>query len=114
MLYWVVAHENRAKSQKLVTLVSIVGSLAVLQMAGVMGSLSFVWPDPFATVVELGSVMNFRFEFLHLDYVVSASTVQRYAGTLFGFRGLDPLHDGFSLHACVAFPPPAARTRRVQ
>ena len=89
-VYWVVAHEHRARSQKWVMLVGIVGSqfVTAFQMVGLLGSLSFVWPDPFATVVELGSVMNFRFEFLNLDCVVSASAVQRYAGTLFSFVAL--------------------------
>ena len=89
-VYWVVAHENRAKSQKLVVLVGIVGSqfVTVFQMVGVTGSLSVVWQQPLATAVELGSVMHFRFEFLNLDCVVLASAVQRHAGTLFSFVAL--------------------------
>ena len=89
-VYWVIAHENRAKRKKAFTFVGIVGSqfVTVFQMLGVMMSLSFVWPEPFATLVELGSVTNFRLEFLNLHCVVTAPAVQRYLWTIFSFVAL--------------------------
>ena len=85
-VYLILAHESTAKRKDLITLTTVVGSqfLTTFQMIG-LGSLAVLWPEPFAAVVELGSLMNFRLEVLNLGCVVSASPLYRYVGTMFSF-----------------------------
>ena len=86
-VYFVLAHENRAKQRDVVTLTTIVGSqfLTTFQMVGALNSLAVLWPEPFATIVELSSLMNFRLEVLNLGCLVTTTPLHNYVATVFSF-----------------------------
>ena len=75
-VYCVIVRENRAKKMDSFALVSILCSqfVALFQMLGVLNTLSVAWPEPFATIVEMGTLVNFRLEVLN---VTSAASCQR-------------------------------------
>ena len=50
-------------------------------MVGALASLSVAWPEPFARIVRLGSLVNFRLEVLNLGCVVATRPLQRYTAT---------------------------------
>ena len=88
---WVAAHENTAKRKDVFTLFAIIGSqfVTIFQMFGALSALPVAWPaEPFATLVEFGSLMNFRLEILNIGCVVSTSPLHRYIGNAFSFAGL--------------------------
>ena len=89
-VYWVAAHENVAKRKGVYTLLAIIGSqfITIFQMVGALKALAVEWTEPFATLVELGSVMNFKLEILNLGCVVSTSPIHRYIGNIFSVTGL--------------------------
>ena len=89
-VYWVSVHENKAKHNDVFTLCAIMGSQLVtsFQMLGVLQALSVIWPEPFATLVDFGALMNFRLDVLNVGCVVSASSFHRYVGTTFSFIAL--------------------------
>ena len=63
-VYCVVARDSRAKRRDSFALLSIVCSelVSLFQMLGVLNALSVVWPEPFATMVKLGTITNLRLE----------------------------------------------------
>ena len=78
-VYWVSAKENRRERKNVFTLAAIVGSqfVTLFQMVGALASLSVAWPEPFARIVRLGSLVNFRVEVLNLGCVVATRPLQR-------------------------------------
>lgn len=84
--YAIVTH-NRAKEKDSFALVLIIGSqlVTVLQMLGVCSLLSVVWPEPFATILSMTSLLNFRTEILNMGCVVSMTVLARYTFTAVGF-----------------------------
>ena len=82
-VYWVSAKENRRERKNVFTLAAIVGSqfVTLFQMVGALASLSVAWPEPFARIVKLGSLVNFRLEVLNLGCVVATRPLQRYTAT---------------------------------
>ena len=86
-VYCVVARENRAKKMDSFALVSIVCSqfVTLFQMLGVLNTLSVAWPEPFATIVEMGSLMNFKLEVLNVGCVLSTTPLHRYVANAFAF-----------------------------
>ena len=82
-VYWVSATENRRERKNVFTLAAIVGSqfVTLFQMVGALASLSVAWPEPFARIVRLGSLVNFRLEVLNLGCVVATRPLQRYTAT---------------------------------
>ena len=79
--------EQRTKTTKTVTFVSIVASqfVTMFQMLGVMNMLSVAWPEPFATVIEMASVLNFKLEVLNVGCVVTTPPLHRYVANAFTF-----------------------------
>ena len=75
-VYWVAAHENTAKRKDMFTLFAIIGShfVTIFQMLGALDALSVARPEPFATLVDLGSLMNFRLDPEHRLCGVDVST----------------------------------------
>ena len=86
-VYCVVARENQAKKMDSFAFVSIVCSqfVTLFQMLGVLNTLSVAWPEPFATIVEMGSLMNFRLEVLNMGCILSTPPLQRYVANAFAF-----------------------------
>ena len=86
-VYCVVARERRAKKRDSFLLVSIVCTqfVTLFQMFGVLNTLSVSWPEPFATIVKLGTIMNFRLEVLNVGCVLSTPPLHRYAANVFMF-----------------------------
>lgn len=85
--YRVLDSENRARQTASVVLMTIVTSqiLTAWQMLGVFDLISVTWPEPFATVVALGSIQSLDINLLHVTCVTSASALVTYCGKLFGF-----------------------------
>lgn len=54
-------------------------------MLEVFDLIFVVWPEPFATIVALGSILNFDVDLLKLNCVVSSSMLLTNCGKLFGF-----------------------------
>ena len=86
-VYCLVARENEAKKMDSFAFLCVLGSqfVSLFQMLGVLQSLSVAWPEPFASIVELGSLMNFRLEVLNLGCVVSTTPLHLYVANAFGF-----------------------------
>ena len=86
-VYCVVARENQAKKMDSFAFVSIVCSqfVTLFQMLGVLNTLSVAWPEPFAAIVEMGSLMNFRLEVLNMGCILSTPPLQRYVANAFAF-----------------------------
>ena len=84
-VYFAIATENRAKQKDSVALIAIMCSqlLTVFQMLGLFNLLSVQWPEPFATMVKLGTVLNFRLEFLNVGCVGPMSALAWYMFTAF-------------------------------
>ena len=84
-VYCVIARHDRSKKLDSFAFVSIVCSqfVSLFQMLGVMQSLAVAWPEPFTTILELASVMNFRLEVLNVGCVVSAPPLHRYVANAF-------------------------------
>ena len=99
-VYWVSAKENRRERKNVFTLAAIVGSqfVTLFQMVGALASLSVAWPEPFARIVKLGSLVNFRLEVLNLGCVVATRPLQRYTATALNCYNVD------SVHGLVPFP----------
>ena len=89
-VYWVSVHENKAKRKDVFTLCAIIGSqlVTIFQMQGVLQALSVIWPEPFATLVDFGALMNFRLDVLNVGCVVSVSPSHRFVGTTSSFIAL--------------------------
>ena len=89
-VYCVVARDSGAKKKDSFAFLSIVGSqlVTLLQMFGVLKTLTVAWPEPFATIVEVGSLMNFRLEILNIGCVVSTPPLYRFVGNAFAFVAL--------------------------
>ena len=89
-VYWVSVHENKAKRKDVFTLCATMGSqlVTIFQMVGVLQAPSVTWPEPFATLVDVGALMNFKLDVLNVGCVVSASPSHRYVGTMFSFIAL--------------------------
>ena len=86
-VYCVVERDSRAKRRDSFALLSRVCSqlVSLFQMLGVLNALSVVWPEPFATIVKLGTITNFRLEVLNLGCVLSTPPLHRYAANVFMF-----------------------------
>ena len=86
-VYYLVATENRASAKDSLVLLTIMASqvIASLQLLGVFDILLVIWPEPFATVLKLGNLLNLDMEALNVNCVVSHTELVKYVGTLFGF-----------------------------
>ena len=86
-VYCAVERDSRAKRRDSFALLSIVCSqlVSLFQMLGVLNALSVVWPEPFATIVKLGTITNFRLEVLNLGCVLSTPPLHRYTANVFMF-----------------------------
>ena len=86
-VYGAIVSGNVAKEATAAVLVAIVGSqiLTVLQMMGVLEILTVEWPEPFAAVLQIASLLNFRVEVLNMGCVLPVSSLTRYVATAFGF-----------------------------
>ena len=88
-LLWCVycfgVRENQAKKMDSFAFASILGSqlVSLFQMLGVLQALSVRWPEPVATIVEMGSLMNFKLEVLNFGCVVSTPPVSHYVANAF-------------------------------
>ena len=86
-VYYAIVNENRAKETEAVALLAIMGSqmFTMLQMMGVLDTLAVQWPEPFASILDVASLLNFRVEVLNMGCVFPLSALTRYVTTAFGF-----------------------------
>ena len=89
-MYCFGVRENQAKKMESFAFSSILGSqvVSLLQMLGALQTLSVTWPEPVATVVEMGSLMNFKLEVLNLGCVVSMPPLIDYIANAFAVVAL--------------------------
>ena len=86
-VYSSIARENRSTTTNTFTFVSILCSqfVTLFQMLGVMNMLSVAWPLPLVTIIEMGSLLNFRLEVLSIGCVVRTPPSHRYVANAFAF-----------------------------
>ena len=84
-MYCFGVRENHAKKMDSFAFASILVSqvVSLFQMLGVLQALSVTWPEPVATIVEMGSLMNFKLEVLNLGCVVSTPPLSEYVASSF-------------------------------
>ena len=86
-VYFAVHTDNKAKRRGSAVFLTILCSqmFTVFQMMGIFDLISVSWPQPFATIVSIGSLLNFRLEVVNVGCVVSMTSLARYMLTAFGF-----------------------------
>ena len=85
IVYFLTVREHKTKKMESFAFASILGSqvVSLFQMLGVLKTLSVKWPAPVATIVEMGSLLNFKFEVFNLGCVVSTPPLYEYVANAF-------------------------------
>jgi len=87
VVYFLIATEDRAKQKNSVALIAILVSQVVtaMQMLGILDLLLLTWPEPFASILALSSILHFDLDVLSPNCVVSTPALMSYGMTVFGF-----------------------------
>ena len=78
--YHVVAKEYGTRQKDSIALITIMDNQMVttLQILGVFGRLLISWPEPFATVLAISSLVNLELDSLNFGCVVPGDPVLAY------------------------------------
>ena len=83
-VYYVVATEDPAARKGSITFLTIITSqvISTMQMLSIFDVLYVIWPEPFATMLSVASLLNFDLDVLSVNCVVSHSALLKYTGNL--------------------------------
>ena len=73
VLHLAVSFENRSAQSSSLTLAALVGSqlITVLQLAGIMHSLTVPWPEPFLSLLSVAQVFHFNVDVLRANCAIA-------------------------------------------
>ena len=87
IVYFLIATENRARQKDSAALIAIIVSQVVtaIQVLGILNLLSVQWPEPFASILAMSSLLHFNLDVLSPNCVMSTPALMSYCMSLFAF-----------------------------
>ena len=87
IVYFLIATENRARQKDSAALIAIIVSQVVtaIQVLGILDLLSVQWPEPFASILAMSSLLHFNLDVLSPNCVMSTPALMSYCMSLFAF-----------------------------